>query len=368
MRGPTTAAAGRFLARQQKVQEALPARRLDALLIANLSNIRYLFNFTGSTALALITRRKAYLVVDSRYMTQAGQETHHAKLVLSTPRPNEDALVCLLRRLRPARLGFESRSLSHFLFAHFREQLRKYTRLVPTEFIVEKVRTVKDAVEVESIRQALRLTWETFDRFLPTVRPGVSEKDLAIELEYQLLRNGAAKLSFDTILVSGVRSAMPHGKPSTKKIGHREFVTFDFGVYLDGYASDMTRTAFVGTPGAAERQIYNTVREAVERAEADARPGMKGVEIDALARRYIKDRGFGPYFGHATGHGIGLDVHEQPWISTRGKEPVTPDMVFTIEPGIYVPETGGVRIEDVVVMTRSGCEVMTQYPKELICL
>ena len=297
MRGEKASETERFTARREKVVAALAQLKLEGLLVTNLSNIRYLFNFTGSTALALLTPRKAFLVVDSRYITQAGQEAQNTNVILSNPRGNEEAMVKLLRRVRPARLGFESRSMTHFSYRYFYDQLRGKTKLVPTHFVVEKIRTVKDAEEIAKIQQALKVTWETFDRLLPLVKPGVSEKDLATALEYRLLRNGAAKLSFDTIIASGYRSAMPHGKASEKKIGHREFVTFDFGIYMDGYASDMTRTVYVGNPRPLERRIYDTVREAVERAEAGARPGLKGKQVDALARRFIRQQGFGDYFG-----------------------------------------------------------------------
>ncbi|MBI1746971.1 MAG: aminopeptidase P family protein [Acidobacteria bacterium] len=354
--------------RRAKVRDAMRELELDALLIGNLSNIRYLFNFSGSTALALLTLRKAYLIVDSRYISQGQKETVDADVILSTPLSQEAAMVKLIRRLHPSRLGFESRCTTHYLFTYWRSQLRRTAAMIPTHYIVEKVRAVKDSFEIQSIRKALKVTWETFHNFLPMIKPGVREKDLATELEYQLLRNGANKLSFDTIIASGYRSAMPHGKASEKKIGHREFVTIDFGIYLNGYASDMTRTVFVGAPSAEQRRIYNSVREAVEVAETDTRPGLKGAEVDALARRTIHRHGYGSYFGHATGHGIGLDVHEQPFISARGDAPITPNMVFTIEPGVYVPDKGGVRIEDIVAVTASGCEVMTQYPKDLVTL
>lgn len=368
MRGEILGTKDQFAERRQKVVHALAGLKLDGLLVTNLSNIRYLFNFTGSAAVALITPRGAHLIVDSRYITQAQQESPGVKVTLSTPRGNEEATSRLLRRLRPARLGFESRSVTYFTYSYFYHELRGKVKLAPTHFLVERIRTVKDRDEIEKIRQALKVTWETFDRLLPLVKPGITEKDLATELEYRLLRNGATKLSFDTIIASGYRSAMPHGKASEKKIGYREFVTFDFGIYMNGYASDMTRTVYVGKPPPLERRIYNTVREAVERAEAGVRPGLKGSDVDALARRFIRRKGFGKYFGHATGHGIGLDVHEQPFISTRGTEEVLPNMVFTIEPGIYIPGAGGVRIEDIIVLTESGCQVMTQYPRELIYL
>lgn len=352
--------------RQARVVDKLTSEGLDALLVTHLPNIRYLFNFTGSTALALITLEASHLIVDSRYLTQAKQETSGGRVILST-RSNEEALVKLVAKLQLATLGFEARHLAYSSYHYLHDKLPSI-KLLPSYFFVEEIRIVKDPFEVEKLRKALELTWETFNDMIPLVNVGVREKDLAIELEHRLLRAGAAKLSFDTIVASGYRSAMPHGKASPKKIEKNEFVTFDFGVYLDGYASDMTRTVFVGRPKRRERIIYQTVLDAMQRAIDGVKPGLTGRRIDQFARDHIGKAGFGKFFGHGTGHGIGLEVHELPFISKRGKSKVRQGMAFTIEPGIYIPDLGGVRIEDVVVVTESGCEVLTKYPKELVLI
>lgn len=357
----------RFAGRLAAVRRAMARQGIDYLLLYHLPNIRYLFNFTGSAALALLGMDSAHLVVDGRYIAQAQVETVGCEPVLSAS-GNESAAADLIEKLKPQRLGFESRYLPYHLYSFLREKLPAGVEFAPTTGMVEGVRAIKDEEEIALMQRALELTWRAFDGIIPLIKVGVSEKDLAVELEYKLLRGGADKLSFDIIVASGERSALPHGRASRKKIGPNEFVTFDFGIYLEGYASDMTRTVYIGKPDQEAIQVYQTVRRALERAAEEARPEMECRQLDSVARDYIEQRGYGKFFVHSTGHGIGLEVHEQPIIGQRQEARLAAGMVFTIEPGIYLPGWGGVRIEDVVALEADGCRLLTRYTRELIAI
>jgi Xaa-Pro aminopeptidase len=240
--------------------------------------------------------------------------------------------------------------------------------VLPTDGIVESLRLVKDADEVQAIRRAVELTSEVFSEFIGEIKPGRSERELAAELEYRLRRAGAEKIAFDTIIASGARSALPHGIASNKRIGYNEFVVLDFGAIVEGYSSDMTRTVYMGTPDAQAKQIYNIVLEAQLNCEHKMRAGMKAEEVDDLTRAWITERGYGEYYWHSTGHGIGLEVHEAPRVGKNSDSVVPAGAVITVEPGIYLPDWGGVRIEDVVVVGPHGSEVLTPSPKELVAL
>jgi Xaa-Pro aminopeptidase len=264
-------------------------------------------------------------------------------------------------------VGFESAYMTHQQLNGLFEHVEPNIRFVPTSDMVESLRMVKEPEEIELLRRAIRLTSDVFEAFVSEIKPGVRECDLAAELEYRLRRRGAEKMSFETILASGERSALPHGIASDKRIGEG-FVVCDFGIVLDGYCSDMTRTVYVGTPDDRARHLYETVREAQIHCEENMRAGMDCKSIDALTRDVITAAGFGDQYGHSTGHGIGLEVHEAPRLAKTADGPVPAGAVVTVEPGIYVPEWGGVRIEDMVVMTETGCDILTPASKELMVL
>jgi len=355
-----------FRARQERVRRALAEHRLEALLVTHLPNIRYLTGFTGSAGIALLTPETIYFIADSRYALQAQAEVA-AHLVPAEDSP-ERALVDVLGREQLRRIGIEAERLSVARHEFLARELDGRVEWVPTRGIIEEVRMVKEAEEQRAIRRAVELAAAVFAECLPEIRPGVRERDLAAELEYRLRRAGAERIAFQTIVASGVRSALPHGVASEKRIGYNEFVVIDFGVVVDGYCSDMTRTIYVGTPDARAREVYNAVLEAQRHCEQQMRAGMRACEIDALTRDPITARGYGAFYGHATGHGIGLEVHEAPRLSRRNEAPVPAGAVVTVEPGIYLPNWGGVRIEDVVVVTERGSEVLTPTPKELLVI
>jgi len=357
-----------FGERQQKVRRGLQEQRLDGLLVTSLPHIRYLSGFTGSTALLLITEQDALFITDSRYTLQANQQVTGQVIPVPPKKRYPETAVETIKGARLRRLGFESAHLTHKQLNEFLQQLGEEVELVPTEDVVEHLRLIKDYEEIEAIRRAVELASEVFEEFLNEIRPGVCERALAVELECCLRQQGADKLSFDIILASGTRSALPHGRASDKIIGQNEFVVCDFGIVLDGYCSDMTRTVYVGNPDSQAREIYDIVLEAQLNCERQMRGGMESRAIDALARDVIATHGYDAYYGHSTGHGVGLEVHEAPRLSPVADGTVPAGAVVTVEPGIYVPEWGGVRIEDVVVVAETGCVILTPTPRELVVL
>jgi Xaa-Pro aminopeptidase len=351
----------------RRLRRNLEGLGLEGIIISHLANLRYLFDFTGSTGTALVTPGQSFLFLDSRYTLQGRAETSGCVIEMAHP-SLEEALAQKVRSLSLRSLAVEEHYVSLHRYRLLTNKLPRTMNLKPVSGLVEELRMVKSIEEIEEIQRTLDLTVQAFESIIPAVRPGIREIDLAAELEYQLRKRGARKTSFDTIVASGWRSAMPHGVASTKTLAQNEFVVFDFGAYRAGYASDMTRTVFLGKPESEQRKIYATVLDAVLRAEEKIRPGLSCQAVDRLARSHIEERGFGDYFGHGTGHGIGLEVHEAPRIAPAQKRRIRRNMVFTIEPGIYLPDKGGVRIEDVVRVSQSGCEVMTRYPKEFVVL
>lgn len=353
------------LERQERVRQQMQQQRLDALLVTEIPNIRYLTGFTGSTAMLFLSLTGAVLVTDSRYLTQARQQV--AEPVVLVEESYFQTVGQVIHRAGVRRVGFESAAVTYRQLNHLLSQVESNIHWVPTSQIVESVRMVKEPEEVERLRRAIELTAEVFQSLVDQIKPGVRECELAAELEYRLRQRGAEKMSFDTIVASGDRSAMPHGVASDKRIGEG-FVVFDFGIVLDGYCSDMTRTVYVGTPDAHARHVYQTVLQAQLHCEENMRAGMECKAIDALARDLITAAGFGDQFQHSTGHGIGLEVHEAPRLAKTADGRVPAGAVVTVEPGIYLPQWGGVRIEDMVLVTETGCQILTPASKELIVL
>lgn len=353
------------LERQERVRQQMQQQRLDALLVTEIPNIRYLTGFTGSTAMLFLSLTEAVLITDSRYLTQASRQV--AGPVVLVEESYVKTVAQVIQRAHVRRVGFESAAVTYQQLNHLLSQVESNTHWVPTSQIVESLRIVKEPEEVQRLRRAIELTAEVFQSLVDQIKPGVRECELAAELEYRLRQRGAEKMSFDTIVASGDRSAMPHGVASDKQIGEG-FVVFDFGIVLDGYCSDMTRTVYVGTPDARAQHVYQTVLQAQLHCEENMRAGMECKAIDALARDVITAAGFGDQFGHSTGHGIGLEVHEAPRLAKTADGRVPAGAVVTVEPGIYLPQWGGVRIEDMVLVTETGCQILTPASKELIVL
>jgi Xaa-Pro aminopeptidase len=278
---------------------------------------------------------------------------------------NVVAAECKKRGLQS--LAFEQ---DHLTFAQAKQMQEALDGIgfIPVGGLVEEMRMIKDASELQIIREAARIVDRTFMQILNEIKPGMKEKEVALRLEILMREMGASSSSFDIIVASGKRSALPHGTASDKVLEKGDLVTLDFGAYYKGYASDITRTVMLGKPNDKQKEIYDIVLEAGKRTIDAIRPGITGKEADAVARDYIKLRGYGDYFGHGTGHGLGLEVHEAPRLSAQGDTALAPGMVVTVEPGIYLADFGGVRIEDDVIVTESGCEVITHANKELIMI
>jgi len=350
--------------RVARLREAMAGTGVQSILVTNRLNVRYLTGFSGSSGVALISADRAAFITDFRYTEQAAQETKGYEIVKHGPDVNA-TVAELLREWNAEALLFEEQDVTYATYLKMEEALRP-AKLLRSEGIVEKLRMTKDENELAVLQEAADLADKTFDHILAYLKPGVTERSIALEMEFFMRSHGAKSSSFDTIVASGERSALPHGVASDRVIGKNEFVTLDFGAYYKGYCSDLTRTVVVGKASDKHKEIYSIVREAQQYALDHLRPGMTGKEGDALTRDIITRYGYGEYFGHSTGHGIGLEIHESPRLSTGGDDVLTPGMVVTVEPGIYLPGFGGVRIEDDVVMTDRGIRVLTSSPKELI--
>ncbi|MBP2642282.1 MAG: ypdF [Firmicutes bacterium] len=349
-----------MISRLMHLRNFLDKKQVDGVLISSIENIRYFSGFTGSSGVLLISGETAKLITDFRYIEQAGQETSGFEIVRHGS--NLYATVkAEINKLGLHHIGFESQYLT----------VDSYNAANQTEsdFVavdLDELRMVKDKNELAAIRQAVKIADLGFEHILTKFKPGVTENRLALELEFFMRKNGAEKLAFDTILVSGKKSALPHGTPSDKVIEVGDFVTMDFGALYKGYHSDMTRTIVIGKATSKQRQIYHVVHSAQIKAAKAIKPGMSGKEVDKVARKIIADAGYADYFGHGLGHGVGLAIHEAPRLSPMGEVVLASGMVVTVEPGIYIPDWGGIRIEDTVVVTADGVEILTASSKELI--
>jgi Xaa-Pro aminopeptidase len=360
-----------YHARQAKLREHLATTRFDGLLINHLPNIRYLCGFTGSAGLLLVEKAGSVFLTDFRYDTQAHEEVKAAKVVIARKSVLQALGKLLARRrtrARPWTIGLEA---EHFTIAE-KQRLTKLrpsgVRLKDAPSIVERVRMVKDDEEIDLIRKAVHLGAKLFDRALQVLRPGITEVGVAAAMELIARRSGAERMSFETIIASGARSALPHGRASNQAISPGGFVVCDFGVILAGYCSDQTRTVWVGPVPEDARRAYEAVREAQQAALDAVRPGIPVGEVDAAARKVLRKAGLGPYFTHSTGHGVGLEIHEAPRVAAGQSEILRPGMVITIEPGVYFPGKWGVRIEDMVAVTAAGREVLTPTGKDFLAV
>ncbi|RAV21092.1 M24 family metallopeptidase [Paenibacillus contaminans] len=351
--------------RLQGVRKALEQLKLDALFITNSYNRRYLTGFTGSAGYVLITADTAVLLTDFRYTEQAAKQAAAGFQVEQFAGKPIVWVKDQLQKRGITSLGFEQDDVTYATYASYSADLEGI-RLVPTDKVVETLRMIKDESEIAVIEQAADLADRTFEHILTIAKPGVSERDLALEIEMFVRRNGASGTSFDTIVASGERSALPHGVASDRKLQANEFMKLDFGALYEGYCSDLTRTVCIGKASDKHKEIHGIVLEAHRNVLAHLKPGMTGVEADSLARDIIAKAGYGDNFGHSLGHGIGLYIHEAPTLSQRSDTVLQPGMVVTVEPGIYLPGFGGVRIENDVVITESGIRVITHSPTELL--
>jgi Xaa-Pro aminopeptidase len=361
-----------YKGRQRRLRESLPSNRLDGLLVTHLPNIRYLCGFTGSAGALLVSDAKSVLFTDGRYRTQARAEVQGGKVVIGKKGPLAACAEWLRanksRSRMRRRIGIESEHFTVAERSRLAAMVPRDSLLRPAPALIERSRTVKDAEEIEQIQSAVLLGADLFEVILKMTRPGVKESEVAAELEYAARKAGAEGMSFPTIIAGGTRSSLPHGRASEATIPSRGFVVCDFGVILAGYCSDVTRTMHVGRPTSEARRIYEAVRQAQQAAIEAVQPGVTAGEVDQAARKLLKKSNLDRYFTHSTGHGVGLEIHEPPRIATGQEEILHPGMVITIEPGVYIPGKFGVRIEDMVVVTERGCQVLTPTSKRMIVL
>ncbi len=341
-------------------------KEIEGFLVTNLKNLNYLTGFDGE-GFALITSSKNYLLTDSRYTEQAQKESPDFKILTDEPNKKNARILALkkiLAKSKIKKIAFESNNLSYADFKKYSDNFDSM-EFLPTENIIEQIRMIKDKEEIIKIKKAAQITTESLKDVFEIIKPGVRELDIASELAYTMRKKGAHKESFDIIVVSGERSSLIHGKPSEKKIVEGELIIIDVGANYQNYNSDITRTIIIGKENQKQKKVFSIVSEAQKEALEFLKPGVKCKEVDSVARDIIVKKGYGEYFGHGLGHGVGLDIHELPRVSFSDNTVLLPGMVVTIEPGIYLPEVGGVRIEDSVLITETGYEILTWFPKIL---
>lgn len=351
-----------------RLQSAIYAAGLDALLLIDARNRYYATGFHSTDGAVVVTAERAYFITDSRYI-EAARETigDRAEVVLcDRARPMRQCLQTIIADCAVQKLGAEDGSLTYADYLSFEQILG--LRLIPAQQLVMQLRQSKQPEELAYMRQAQEITDRAFAEVLPLIRSGVTEREIAAELVYRMLQHGAEGNSFDPIVVTGRKTSMPHGVPGDVAVQNGDFVTMDFGCLKGGYCSDMTRTVAVGYASEEMRRVYQTVLDAQLAGIAAARAGVSGAEIDGAARGVIANAGYGAYFGHSFGHSLGLDIHEAPHAAPNSHQPMPEHSVVSAEPGIYLPGRFGVRIEDVLHLTVEGAEDFTKSPKELIIL
>lgn len=349
-----------FAQRRQKVADLLVEMELEALVFCLPENLRYLCGFTGSDGALIVTCDQLVFLTDSRYTTQAGEEVTADRISEYTVKV--DGILAVLRTSGATRIGFEA-GLAYALVSELQSKGDAGWHWRPCLEQLHGLRMHKSAGEISCMAAAADLHVAALAEVTPLLRPGTREQDVALALEFALRKLGAEEKAFDIIVASGVRGAMPHGVASSKLLAEHELVTIDFGCRLAGYHSDETVTLALGEVSDELRSIFDTVLAAHDRALAAVAPGGALAELDRIARDHIQACGYGSYFGHGLGHGVGLEIHEAPSVSPRSKAIAEAGMVFTIEPGIYVPGVGGVRIEDMVLVTAQGHQILTKIPK-----
>ena len=358
------------MARLARLQKTVRDHGLDALLITHLPNIHYLIGYSGSNGILIVPAQgKPHFFTDFRYKAQVKIEVAGAKItIVDRERTLLDAIVDKQLFMDFDAVGFEENRIPFWVHDFLRKKFR-HLKLVAKKEMVESMTMIKTDDEIAMIQKAAEIGDQVFDKVINLMKPGMSEREVSGEISYYTKNFGGDGDAFEVIVASGERSALPHGLASEKKLKKGEMITLDFGVRYRGFNSDMTRTVALGKVSTELQKMYDVVRVAQQRAIDKAHPGMNGRELDNVARDYITLHGYGSKFGHGTGHGLGIEVHEIPVIAQRGERfTLEPSQVFTIEPGIYIEGLGGVRIEDDVIMRKDNVEVINKSPKELIVL
>ena len=355
-----------YAVRLATLRHRMDAEKVDVLLVNFLPNVHYLTGFSGSAGAMCISHSNSYLFTDSRYDIQANLEVKDSEVRIVKTEAFGTAAKWSLRS-RNATVGFERDSVSLGAYERLCGIVPK-KRLKAASGLVEAMRMVKDEDEIDLIRKAVDAGSKSLAETIPLLRPGIREIEVAAEIEYRMKMNGAEKPSFDTIVAFGDRSALPHAKPGERRLRPGEFILMDLGAILDGYAGDMTRTVFYGNAPKKAQQVYNAVLEAQLASEASVKAGVECAAVDEAGRKVLERLGFAKYFTHSTGHGVGREIHELPRVAQKQTMKLPERTVITIEPGVYIPGFGGVRIEDVVVVRKDKAEVLTKSPKELTVL
>lgn len=355
-----------MISRIERIHQFMEEHELDGLLIDSRENRFYLSGFTGTAGRILFTLEKDYFITDFRYTEQADEQTKGYEIV-EVNQQQEEKLAELVKSCGVKLLGFEAKEVSYELFKKYSSALNGVD-LIPVGDELNSLRMVKDSTEVDKIKKAIEITDLAFEHICNFIKTGITEREVALDLEFFMKKKGAEKNSFDFIVASGTRSSLPHGVATDKVLEKGDFVTMDFGTYYQGYCSDMTRTVVIGEPTEKQQEIYNIVLQAQLKVIEEIKVGMTCKDVDAIARDFITEAGYGDNFGHSLGHGIGVEIHEAPRLSVVSEQILLSGMVVTDEPGIYIPDWGGVRIEDDLLITEDGCDVLNNSPKELLML
>ncbi len=343
--------------------QVLAEHKLEVLYVSNPENVRYLSGFVqGKDGKVLLMHSGPVFVTDGRYIVEASQQPFAHEILLK-----RNELPKLLSKYFRGRVGIEADGLSVGMLESFRQEMPE-VEFVSTQNLIEQFRRIKRGDELEKIRQAAQIADRGFEHILPFIKPGAREVDIALELEFFCRKHGSEGMAFGTTVASGERSAMPHGGATVRQIQDGDLVTLDFGCAVGGYLSDMTRTVGVGSVGENLQKLYQAVLEAQTKALQAVAPGISGKDLDGVARGHLESLGYGQYFTHGLGHGVGLFIHEGPSLSQISEDVLEPGNALTIEPGVYIPQVGGCRIEDLVLVTSDGYEVLSKSPKELILL
>ena len=355
------------MANLARLRHQMDVEGVGALLVSDIDNVQWLTGFTGSSGYVIVTPGDALFITDSRYTIQAGQEVSGMPVsTFASPVKASQFIASKAQDFGLPKLGFESGSVTYGTFEDWRKEFGEI-ELFGVRKVLEPLRMVKTETEVAAVRRACALADACFDHMVRLIQPGVCEYDIALDLEFFIRRQGA-ELAFEPIVVSGPNSARPHGRPGERKLQRGDFVTMDFGAKVDGYCSDITRTVVVEEATDRHREIYNQVLKAEEAAIGAMKPGVPAKQIDALARMILDEKGLAQYFGHGLGHGLGKAVHDMGRMAATSEDVFEAGQIWTVEPGVYIPDFGGVRIEDDVLVTDTGVEILTHSPKNLMIL
>lgn len=354
-----------FLTRQTQLRQSLAAAEIDALLVFGYENIRYITGFSGHAAYVVVTQSALFLITDYRYSEQAQTECHNTQ-VICRDRDNESLGHCVNRLLpATAKIGFEASNISVALWQSIAAEL-SVAKCIAVEPLIERMRMVKDHWEVKQIQLAAAIADQALNEVLAYFATGVTERDIALELEYRMQKLGSEGLSFDTIMLFAERTSLPHGVPSTQKLKVGDFITLDFGAVVNGYRSDMTRSYIYAEASQKQREIYQTVADAQAAAMAQVRANTPAINSFNASREVLVSSPYGQYAGEGLGHGVGLFLHEHPFIKPGCEYVLEAGNVITIEPGIYIPNYGGVRLEEDILVTETGYQLLTHAPKPMI--